>query len=170
MGVEYSIISVNAKLEWCIQKKKEQICCQYRRKRKHLYSLILTVCLCLIYAAFFIINKKMRTKLLLYYFWFVLLMGGGGIFLYFYVCYIYKTKWACESVCISLKYVSESALVWFWFGCCWFCLFVGDMVLVLVFEFNLLPKSGMASLVFVMTLRINKDNTVWDTNIVTPAK
>lgn len=28
----------------------------------------------------------------------------------------------------------------------------------------------MASLVFVITLRINKDNTVWDTNIVTPAK
>lgn len=28
----------------------------------------------------------------------------------------------------------------------------------------------MASLVCVITRRINRDNTVWDTNIVTPAK
>lgn len=38
------------------------------------------------------------------------------------------------------------------------------------FEFDLLPKSGMASLVCVITRRINRDNTVCDTNIVTPAK
>lgn len=36
--------------------------------------------------------------------------------------------------------------------------------------FDLLPKSGMASLVFVITRRINKDNTVCDTNMVTPVE
>lgn len=43
-------------------------------------------------------------------------------------------------------------------------------VLFLFFQFDLLPKSGMASLVCVITRRIIRDNTVWLTNIVTPAK
>lgn len=85
-------------------------------------------------------------------------------FLVFVNSLSYECPWECEIVSLS-KWVLWFLFVLFVVG--FFRFFVSYSF---GFECDLLPKSGMASLVCVITLRINKDNTVWDTNIVTPVK